>query len=176
MKIARIVSAIVVLMLMVYVVLFPNVVYAPTPKIILYFLASSFLAILIGAEASTRFELKLPGFIGVTTGAAALCLITLVTLTHLSKPEQQIAVYNLYDEQDNAVNLNWDGAFTLPSSPTGVIANNFIKGNTLILIFPEQLASQQIRVRKTSDGKEYVGLLTYAGNRQANINLGKDLK
>jgi len=172
----RIICTLTVLGLMVYVVLSPTLVYAPAPKVILFFLAASFLAIITGAEATAKFELKLPGFVAVTTGTAAICLTTLLTLVHFAKPEQQIAVYNVIDENNRPVNLNWDGAIALSPSQTGLVANLFVKGNTLILIFPEQLGEQEVSIKKTSDGKPYVGILSYAGSRSTRRKLGEDLK
>ncbi len=171
----RVVAIVVILVIMAIVALSPAVIYSPVPRNILYALVSIFVAILLGAETSARFKFQWLGFSIVLVGTGALCAALLVLLTYLSKPEQQIAAFNIVDENGKKVDLNWDGALQVPTMGNGISANPFSKGNTLLLIFPEQVGEQEIRVKKTSDGQEYVGTIKYAGTRTVTLKLGVDL-
>jgi hypothetical protein len=167
---------IVILIVMVWVALSPTVVYAPVPRNVLYFLMSFSLAIMFGAEAAARFELTFGPFTAVCGGAAALCLITLVVLTKLSSPEEKIAVYQVYDESGNELDLQWKGAVEVPLTSSGLQVTKLISENSIILIFPEQAGEVELRVRKSSEGPVYFGLVTYAGSRKTRLVLGKELK
>jgi hypothetical protein len=61
----------------VFVALSPRVVYAPQPRVVLYFLISVLVSILLGSEAAARLQLELPGFVFVSSGAAAVCFAML---------------------------------------------------------------------------------------------------
>src|SRR5262245_45747205 len=87
----RVLSFLIILSLGIWVALSPSVIYAPTPRVVLYFLLSLIPAIIFGVEASSRFEFRLPGFCFTTAGAFAVCLGVLFLLTYLSKPEEKIA-------------------------------------------------------------------------------------
>lgn len=176
-SVARIFIAVAILAVGIYVALSPQVVYAPAPKIVLYCLISFLPAILFGAEAAAKFELKLQGFVFSVFGAAAVALGTLILLTYLSKPEQQIAVFHIFDEDGQPVsNLDRHGAVEVPLSNSGLSVTKFIDGNTLVLIFPEQVGECVIRVRPLPIGKTYVGKVAYAGNRESSLAFGNQLK
>lgn len=175
MDIFRLVLVGVVLALGVFVALSPKVVYAPVPRIVLFFLISLLLAILFGAEAVAQLKLELPGFTFVTAGASALCLGTLWILTKLSKPEEQIAVFHVYDEKGAPVNLEWEGAYKVLLSSLGLHVTTFASGSTLVCIFPQQVGEAELQVKKRTD-ETYVGTIGFAGSRQVKLVLGKDLK
>src|SRR5437879_1660646 len=103
----RIGAIIIILFLGLYVALSPSVVYAPTPRVVLFLLIALLPAILFGAEATSALRLEWPGFLLSTTGAAAVCLGLLWVLNHLAKPEEQIAVYYVVDEKNRPVPLEW---------------------------------------------------------------------
>ena len=173
----RITTNLAVLFLMIWVAFSPQISYANTPKTILFFLASIWFAIQVGTEATTRFKLEFPGFLFVTTGSAALCLGTLWVLTALSNPGVQVGVYEVLDEKGNPLNLEPDYAFTLgEGSKDGVQARYFINGNRLALIYPEQVVSQSITIKKSLAGERYVGVLSYAGEVVQRIRLGTQIK
>ena len=165
-----------ILLLMGYVALWPDVGYAPVPRAMLFLLASFAVAAFLGGEAQARFRLKLPGFLFVAGSSAAVAFGALFFLTNYFKPDYQIAAYSVYDEVGKEVDLDWEGALTLPPNANGVAATSFVKVNTFVLIFPEQVTEQVIRLKKTSDGKTYAGSLRYAGTRKAILNLGQDLQ
>lgn len=175
MQIFRLVLMGVVLLLCVYVALRPKVVYAPVPRVVLFFLCSTFLAILFGAEAAARFELQLPGFTFITAGAAALSLGALWFLTKLAKPEEKIAVFHVVDEKGQKVSMEHNNAYEVLLSGSGLRVTTFASGNTLICIFPEQVGEVELQVNKTT-GKTFSGTIGFGGARQTKLVLGKDLK
>jgi len=176
-SIIRIIVVLAALALGIYVALSPGIVYAPVPRVILFLLVSLLPAVLFGAEAASRFELKIPGFVFATAGAAAVSLGILVTLHHLSKPQQQIAVFHILDEEGQPVtNLDRQGAVQVPLTNEGISITPFVDGNTIVLIFPEQVGECEIRVRPISMGKTYSGKVSYSGNRESALRLGTHLR
>lgn len=172
----KVVSVFLILGLGLFVALSPTVVYAPTPKVILFFLISFLPSLLFGAEATSRFKLRLPGFAFTTAGACAVCLGAMLLLNHLSKPEEKIAVYKVYDESNEPVALDWQGAFEVMVTAQGLSVTKFIEGHTAVLIFPEQVGSVEVRIKKAPIGPTYSGSIGYAGNRTSNLVLGQELR
>jgi hypothetical protein len=175
-KALRIICAILILGLAIFVALKPGVVYAPSPRVILYFLVSFLPALVFGAEVSARFKLELPGFCFTTAGVFAACLGTLVVLDHLSKPQEKIAVFQVFDEAGEPVNLEAKNTVNIPITLSGLSITKFVDGNTVILIFPEQAGSAELRVKPVSTGPTYSGDVTYAGSRTLKLRLGQELK
>ena len=160
-----------------YVALSPSVVYAPVPKVVLFCLISFLPAILFGAEAASKFDLQLPGFAFTTAGAAAVALGTLLLLSYLAKPEQQIAVYRIVDQQRQPVlGLDRNGAVEIQLSNQALVVTKLIDGNNLVLIFPEQVSEADVLVKPVLMGPTFFGKVTYGGNRQSELMLGRDLK
>ena len=177
MEYVKIIAAIGIFVLMGYIVLSPNVVYAPVPRLMLYFLSSSAIAVFLGAEAATRFQLKAPGMLFIAGGTVATMFLLLWFGTNYVKPEQQVAVYQIVDESGFDVRIDWgDEAVKLSPTPNGLTATLVVSGNTMVLIFPEQVTEQDIRVLKTSDGHPYSGKVTYTGSRRSILTLGSELK
>jgi hypothetical protein len=173
----RIIVAVVVLVVGIYVALSPSVVYAPTPRVVLYCLISFLPAILFGAEAVAKFRLQLPGFAFTVIGAAAISLGTLFLLTYLSKPQQQITVFRIVDEnRQPVIGLDREGAIDVLLSGEGLQVTKLVDGNNVVLIFPEQVGECEVRVRPLTFGPMYSGKIAYAGNRQTELILGRDLK
>jgi hypothetical protein len=170
----RIIMALAILVVAVVVALSPRVVYAPQPRVVLYFLMSVLVAILLGAEAMAQLELKLPGFVLISSGAAAVCFAMLSLLNHLSKPEEKIAVFYIYDEHGQPVDLQWKGAIEVPLTPQGLQVTKLVSENAVLLIFPEQVGQTEIRLRKSADGRQYTGPVSYAGSRSGRLRLGHD--
>jgi hypothetical protein len=175
MNILRIVSVAVILGLMAYVAISPAATYAPVPRLMLFMLASSAIAIFLGAEASTRLRLKLPGFALVTAGTAALGFAFLFYLTHALKPDLQVAIYQIQDETGRDLRVDVAGAVQLYEIPTGRPGFFIAQGHHLVITFPELVPEQTIRIRKTTDGEYYRGKVSYAGTRQMSLRLGTDL-
>ncbi len=165
-----------ILILGFFVALSPGVVYAPTPKIILYFLVSFLPGLLFGAEVTSKFDLKLPGFCFTTAGACAVCFGALVLLTTLSKPEAQIAVYHVFDQKGQKVRVDLKDTLEIPLTARGIEIARFVQDNTVILLFPEQVGEAELIVRPTKDGPTYRGKVGYAGTRISNLFLGKQLQ
>lgn len=176
MEIVRIIMALAILIVALVVALSPRVVYAPQPRVVLYFLMSVLVAILLGAEAVAQLELKLPGFVLVSSGAAAVCFAMLWLLNHLSKPEEKIAVFYVSDEEGRSVDLQWKGAVEVPLTAQGLQVTKLVSENAVLLIFPEQVGETEIHIRKTAGGPQYIGTVSYAGSRSARLQLGRELK
>ena len=172
----RIVTMLLILALAFYVALAPNIVYAPVPRVILFLLVALLPAILLGAESATRLKLELPGLVLTATGAAAILFGMLFLLNYLAKPQEQIAVYQVVDENGEAVPLDWDGAIDVSPSERGLSITRFVEGNTVILVFPEQVAQAEIRIKKSRSAPAYSGQVNYAGSRTLKLKLGNDLK
>lgn len=177
MLILRYVVAIACLIIALYVVLWPAVAYAPVPKVVLFLLISLLPAILFGAEAASRLEFKIPGFVFTTIGAGALCFGGLALLTHYSKPEEQIAVFHILDENQQPVNnLDRPGAVQVLLTGKGLTVTKFLDGNAVVLIFPEQVGECELQIKPSAIGKTYIGKVTYSGNRESDLVFGKQLK
>lgn len=176
MEIVRIAVMLVILTIAVIVALSPRIVYAPQPRVVLYFLLSILPAILLGSEAVAQLKLSLPGFTFVSGGATAICFAALWLLNHLSKPEEKLAIFYIYDEQGKDLNIEWKDAVRVLLSATGLQVTKFISGNALVLIFPEQVGEAEIQVRKTAGGPFYGGTVSYAGSRSMKLRVGKELK
>ena len=175
-NLVRMIASLAILGLAIYVALAPNVVYAPTPRVVLFTLVALLPAILLGAEAATRFEFKLPGLIFTTAGVFAAFLGLLFLLNYLSKPTEQIAVYQVVNEQNEPVHLDWDGAINVAPTERGLSVTKFIEGNTVVLIFPEQVGQVEMSVKKSESSPIYSGLVNYAGTRTLKLKLGEQLK
>src|SRR5207248_4166398 len=118
-------------------VLVPNATFAPVPRLMLFFLSSAGVSILLGAEASTKFRMKLPGFFIVTTSTAALAFGFLMYLTSAIKPELQVAIYDVFDEDGKEAMIDWDGAIELREVSSGRPGFFVAKRNRLVVTFPE---------------------------------------
>jgi hypothetical protein len=172
----RMVAIALILLVLVYVVLSPGVVYAPVPKVILFLLSSVFVAVLVGAEATTKFRLQLPGFLFVTGGTGALILGILYGLVQVTKPDKQVVVFEVVDGSGEKVNLGIYGAFELERHPSGLQPTVFVNGNAVVLIFPEQVVEQAVVVRTSSGGHAYRGIVSYAKPPAGPLRLSKELK
>jgi hypothetical protein len=175
--ILRIVISILVLLIGIFVSLSPGLFYAPVPKVVLYTLISLLPAILFGAEAAAKFQLDFKAFSFTTVGAAAITFGMLFSLTYLSKPEQQIAVFHIYDEQGQPViGLDRNDAVKVLLTNQAYQVTKFVDENALVLIFPEQVDSCELQIKPLSSGAIYSGTVKYTGNRETKLYLGKHLK
>lgn len=176
-NVVQTIALISILGLAIYVVFAPNVVYAPTSRIVLFLLVALLPAILLGAKgATTKVDVKLPTFLISATGAAALFLAALFFLDYLSKPEEKIAVYEIIDEKGEPLAVDWDGAIKVSVTERGLSVTKFVDGNTVILIFPEQVGQAEMQVKKSPLDVTYTGHVNYAGTRTLKLKLGDELK
>src|SRR4051812_11803846 len=100
----RIAAGVVILAMAVFVALSPAVVYAPAPRVVLFFLVAFIPALLFGAEVSAQLKLQLPGLCFTVAGVFAFCLGALFVMEHLAKPEEKIAVFQVVDQSGQPVN------------------------------------------------------------------------
>jgi hypothetical protein len=165
-----------ILVLMIYVVLNPSISFAPVPRLVLFLLASVGMAILVGAEASTKFQFGWKGFAFAATGTAALAMGILWFLSSSLKPELQVMIFDVYDEQDREVNVEIERAVELRERPTNRPGFFIARRNQLVVVFPELVSEQTVRIRKATDMPFYEGTVSYAGSRKSSLKLGTDLK
>jgi hypothetical protein len=169
------VVGLVILALLVFVALNPNLTYAPVPRVILFLLAAVFPALFITTTAATKFRLEAKNFLFMTTGASAFFLFLLFALTYLAKPQLQVVMFEVVDKDNTQVNLAPMGAFQLEAHQSGISANAFIKGNAVVMVFPEQIVEQRIRVKLATDGPVYSAPISYAKPPTKPLRIGTDL-
>lgn len=172
----RIIGVGAILLLMIYVVLSPGMSYAVVPRLILFLLSAAAIAIFLGAEATTRLKLEWKGFAFVTAGVAALGFALFWFLTNAIKPELQVAIYQVVDEDGRDLRVDLADAVRLAEIPSGRPGFFIAQGNQLVVTFPELVSEQELRIRKTTDGAYYSGRVSYAGSRKMSLKLGTDLK
>jgi hypothetical protein len=170
------IAALAILALLVFVATNPQLAYAPVPRVVLFLLAAVFPALLIATTATTKLQLRAKGFLFVTSGASAFLVALLLLLNHIAKPELQVLMFSVVDDSGEKVNLSPYYAFTLEPNPSGLLVNHFLKGNAVVMIFPEQLVEQNISVKLAGDGKAYFGSVNYARKPTEPLKVGRELK
>jgi hypothetical protein len=176
MRALRVIVGLSVLAIAAIVALRPGVVYTREPRAILYLLVALLPAILFAAEARAQFTMRLPMFAATAGGAAAIVLILLVTLTSLSKPEEQIAVFEIVDESGEPIaGLDRVGAVEVPRTASGNTPKPLVDRNSVVIIFPEQSPTVSLLIRPVLNGPVYRAEVSYAGKRQSKLVLGRDL-
>ncbi len=175
-NIVRVFTSVSILGLAIYVAVTPHIVYAPVSRVVLFLLVALLPSILFGVEAAAKFKLKLLGFVVTASGIAGFLLTLLFVFDYLAKPEEKIAVYEVVDESNNPVSLDFDGAINVSITKRGLSVTKFTDGNSIVLIFPEQVGQAEIHVKKAPSGSRYSGKVTYAGARTLKLRLGKELR
>lgn len=112
----------------------------------------------------------------VTGGTAALAMGLLWFLTNTLRPELQVAIYDVYDEEGHEVNVELPRVVEIREIPTNRPGFFIARRNQLVVIFPELVSEQALKIRKTTDTPFYEGKVSYAGTRKASLKLGTDLK
>ncbi len=172
MSILRIITTLVILGLGVYVALSPGLVYAPTPRAVLFLFVAILPAILLADVATAHFEWKLLGFVATGGGSFAVMIIVLVALTYFTTSTDQVAVFQLYRESGREVKgLYRDGVVTL-HTPEGQPIDPYVHENSIAVIFPDGTTSCTVEVRLSDD--LYTGELTYYGMRKPKRYLMND--
>ena len=158
----------------VVIVAHPGLVLAPAPRVTLYFILSVAPAYLLAKNVQAQLELKMGPMMAVLGGSFAAFVTLLFVLTHLTKPEVQIAVYNVFAKEDGVemeVNLEGKDVVQVLRSGSGANVDSYVDGNTLILIFPEQVSEAEVQIRWPVSGPVYTEKLTYAGTRSSRLVL-----
>lgn len=170
------ITALAILILLGYVAVSPQLAYAPVPRIILFLLASVFPALLIATTATTQLQLEAKGFFFVTSGASAFFIALLLILNYISKPELQVVAFSVVDEKGSEVNLTPYYALQLEPNPNGLVANYYVRGGRAVMVYPEQVVEQMIRVKLSADGQVYRGVVSYAKRPVSSLRIGHELK
>jgi hypothetical protein len=155
----------------------PTMVYAPSARVVLYLLVSIVPAVLFATVVAAQFEMKLPGFTMTAGGAFAGVLIVFVLLNHFSKPEEQIAAFQVVGENGDQVTLEAAGTVSVvgDDASRGLTPTYCVDGDKLLMIFPEQLAAARVTIKHPGSGVIYRGRIEYAGTKTSELALGKDL-
>lgn len=157
-------------------ILQPSIVYAPQARVTLFLVLALMPAAFFATRVAAHFELKLPGFALTAGGAMGAVFGTFLLLNHFSKPEEQIAVFDIRDESGTAIPLELPQTVEVGTSSSGVSVTKCTAGNRLFLVFPEQVPTVDVDIVHPATGKRYGGHLSYAGTRTYRVRLGKDLK
>jgi hypothetical protein len=154
----------------------PNLVYAPIQKVAIFFLLGLCPAVLLADKATTRFQLKLPGMVFTAGGAAAILFGLMFWLDRLSKPEEQIALYEIFDASGNPYPLQVAEFEVHRDRHTALTPSYFTDRNTIILIFPQQLPEADISIKDPLTQRTVRGTVSYTGSRTNKLTIGKELK
>jgi len=175
--IVRVVAVIVVIAEAVWVTFSPQALFAPTQRTVLFFLISLVPALLLGEMGSATLEVKGKmkaltfGFFAV--GAIAVFFAALWSFDTLSKPEEQIAVYQIFDSKGSPITLN-PRRVKDPVGPRGLTVTTCVKDTHIFMIFPEQVGEVRLDVEPLSN-THYAGMVSYVGSRKTDLILGADL-
>ena len=157
-------AGIAILALAFFVALNPNVAYAPTPRVILFFLMSILPAILFAGELQAKFNFSVGKFVAAGSGVFAAMMIILFVLDHLTKVELPITIYNvLRAENKKTYPIDGPGVTNVESDGQGRTATVFTKGNQLLVIFHKDSPTAYIKVR-SSDGEMQDVTVQYSGS------------
>jgi hypothetical protein len=163
-------------LLAVVVALTPGVVYAPVPRVVLLILVAILPAVLISSEASTKFKINTWLFVLSASGLTAVFFGVLFAAYHFMKPDVQIAVYYVFDNQrnHNPVDVSWgDKAVVVQVTQSGLRPSVYRDGNALVMIFPEQVEEADVYIRRSPSARPVRYTLRYAGTRKSELFLGK---
>ena len=162
------VIAVAILVLGLYVAWNPTLVYASTPRLVLFFLIAMLPSILFTSSvvATITADLKWLGF--SATGPAAVLFIGLFFLDKYAKPEERLAVYNLFEDQTTQVFA--DGV----SVTGGARAYLDQSGHALIVHYGSSDESIQINI-DSPVGRHFCHL-SYPGTRSLVLFLREEKK
>ncbi len=161
------ISGAAILILALIVALNPNVAYAPTPRVILYFLMSVFPAIIFAGELQAKFEFTVGKFVAAGSGVFAAMLILLLTLDYLTKVELPVTVYEVVRADDNTkpYAIDGPGAVMVESDSKGRSATVFTKANQLLVIFHKESPKAYLKIRGP-DGAMQSLPVVYSGSHE----------
>lgn len=166
----RIITALAILGLGVYVAASPELVYAPKPGAVLFLLVAILPAILLAAEVTAEFKLKLPGFVATGGGSFAVMIIVLFLLAYFTKPTDHVRVFRFTHVNGSAVQgLDGNGVVNLYDMSGGRGVERYIDKNSIVVFFSDDTASCRIEVDLF--GELYKGVLTYYGIRKSELVL-----
>jgi hypothetical protein len=169
------VSAILILILGIYVALFP-VVYTPVSKTVLFLLVAILPGILFGSSIAVRFKFELLGTVITATGVAGILFALIFLLNYLAAPDKAITGFWIQDETGKPVNLRHD--LVAVRSRGGLEPTYYIdeEKDRLLMIFAEQFPTVTLCIQEFTGDQEWCGSVSYAGPQDdVPLVLGKDM-
>lgn len=162
------------LCLIAYVALAPDKLYSPTARTSLFFLCGVTLALLVGSELGSRFELKLPGMAITLVGASAVAIGTVAALTYLASPEETISAVEVVDENGRAVILSGVDLRITPREGAGDLTYA-VRSNTVYVVFPSTVMSAKMEV-SYAGGQVYRGPISRSARGRLHVKQTADGK
>jgi hypothetical protein len=172
----RIAAAVSILALGLWVALKPDIAYAPTSRVVLFFLLTFLPAILFAGELNANFHLNLGQFVASGTGAFAAMMIVLFTLDWLAKEDRQLGVFSI--ERENGTSLPVDGAGVLATEKDGLgrQPSVFAEGNQVLILFDKD-APHATLVYHAPDGTELRAPVQYSGSHVIpRLRIGREFR
>jgi hypothetical protein len=141
--------------LLVYVVLQPDVAYATTQRAVLFLLGGLFAGLLVGAEIANRLELKVAGVAVTLVGAAALSISAMYVMWWMARPEEIITAFEVSDELGEPLNIVPDGVVTVTRIRGMSEVTVFKKGTIFAAILNRDDQYVKLRIKPTGMERTY---------------------
>lgn len=154
----------------------PGFSYPPVTRNVLYLLVSIPVGILLGSTSSAILKLT-DGKTALTlVGSYVLVLVTFYVLVKNSAPEEQMAAFEVVDQNGAPITLEGHDQVRFGLGMNAIQTTPCIKGNQLLVVFPEQLVEIPLTVEHPPGSRIfYKGKIGYTGTRTYTIKLGKQL-
>jgi hypothetical protein len=139
----------------------PSIIYAATPRVVLFLFLSMFPAILFGDWISSRFQFTAKQSIASGSGVFASMIIVLLLLTHFSEPDQKIVEYIVRDcSTGQPVSLAFADA--PPTLASDKLARIYKLNSSIVVRFPDDIGTVSLLL--TAGDKEYRGSINFIEN------------
>jgi hypothetical protein len=147
-----------------YVLAFPHIVLAPTPRIIVLALISLLPTVVITENIVAELRVEVAKKIYFhALGAAALVCFCLWGLVKLSRPDIQRAIYHV--KEKNIGDVLWISADNesaqVRAAKRGGAPVMYVSGSTIILDFPEQVEQATLVLHDKAGGKVCERTISY---------------
>lgn len=159
----RIVAVAFILLLGGWVAFQPSLVYASTPRIVLFFLLALAPASLLSDTLTARFQLRLGWFAAAAGGSTAVFFIALYFLDAQVKPETKMSTYSFFSSDVAPLEVHTVTRLGATRTFMGE------EGTSVAVIFPENSFEANIIIN--SPLGEHKCKLTYKGTRDFQILL-----
>lgn len=143
----------------------PSLVYASTPRIVLFFLLALAPASLLSDTLTARFQLNLPAFAATAGGSTAVFFISLYSLDAQVKPETKMSTYSFFASDFGPAEVN--NVEGIGSTRTFMDQHQ----TSVAVIFPEN--STQANISIESSFGQHQCKLSYKGTRDFQIILAR---
>lgn len=150
--------------IVIYVLTRPSIVFAPTPRIVVFFALSILPIIVLTENISARLKVSIGnGLVFHATGATAVVFFGLFCLVKLSRPDIQRAIYHVKERGVGDavwISANSDSA-EVRAAKRGGAPVMYVSKSTIILDFPEQVEQATLILRDQAGGKVCERAISY---------------